>query len=126
MQLRSFIFMGFCAVFGMSSAAFAGTPAMTSPQAVGNTAVINVAAKSDAAQLKLLKKKKNPSPDDLAQISKLEDKIIASCIIGTLMREGKTVHYINLTNRKGQYTGKIKTGTHDALLDYLIRNKYVR
>jgi hypothetical protein len=60
------------------------------------------------------------------KISKLEDKIIASCIIGTLMREGKTVHYINLTNRKGQYTGKIKTGTHDALLDYLIRNKYVR
>lgn len=77
MQLRSFIFMGFCAVFGMSSAAFAGTPAMTSPQAVGNTAVINVAAKSDAAQLKLLKKKKNPSSDDLAQISKLEDKIAA-------------------------------------------------
>ncbi|ESX12253.1 L,D-transpeptidase [Mesorhizobium sp. M0179] len=77
MQLRSFIFMGFCAVFGMSSAVFAGTPAMTSPQAVGKTAVINVAAKSDATQLKLLKKKKNPSPDDLAQISKLEDKIAA-------------------------------------------------
>jgi lipoprotein-anchoring transpeptidase ErfK/SrfK len=77
MQLRSFIFMGFCAVLGMSSAAFAGTPAMTSPQSAGKTAVINVAAKSDAAQLKLLKKKKNPSSDDLAQISKLEDKIAA-------------------------------------------------
>ena len=58
MQLRSFIFMGFCAVFGMSSAAFAGTPAMTSPQAVGNTAVINVAAKSDAAQLSFSRRRK--------------------------------------------------------------------
>ncbi len=77
MQLRSFIFLGFCAVFGMSTAAFAGTPAMTSPQSVGKTAVINVAAKSDAAQLKLLKKKKNPTSDDLAQIGKLEDKIAA-------------------------------------------------
>ena len=41
------------------------------------TDVINVAAKSDAAQLKLLKKKKNPTPDDLAQISKIEAKIAA-------------------------------------------------
>jgi len=77
MQLRSFIFMGFCAVLGMGSAAFAGTPAMTSPQSVGKTAIINVAAKSDAAQLKLLKKKKDPSADDLAQIGKLENKIAA-------------------------------------------------
>ncbi len=78
MQLRSFILLGFCAVLGMSSAAFAGTPAMVSQQSVGKTDVINVAAaKSDAAQLKLLKKKKNPSADDLAQISKLEAKIAA-------------------------------------------------
>lgn len=75
MQLRSFIFLGFCAVLGMSSAAVAGTPAMASPQSVGKTDVIKVAAKSDAAQLKLLKKKKNPTSDDLAQISKLEAKI---------------------------------------------------
>src|SRR5882757_7405868 len=54
MQLRSFIFLVFCAVLGMSSAAVAGTPAMTSPQSVGKTDVINVAAKNDAAQLKLL------------------------------------------------------------------------
>ena len=77
MQLRSFIFLGFCAVLGMSSAAVAGTPAMASPQSVGKTDVIKVAAKSDAAQLKLLKKKKNPTSDDLAQISKLEAKIAA-------------------------------------------------
>lgn len=78
MQLRSFIFLGFCAVLGMSSAAVAGTPAMVSQQSVGKTDVINVAAaKSDAAQLKLLKKKKNPSADDLAQIGKLEAKIAA-------------------------------------------------
>jgi lipoprotein-anchoring transpeptidase ErfK/SrfK len=77
MQLRSFIFLGFCAVLGMSSAAVAGTPAMASPQLVGKTDVIKVAAKSDAAQLKLLKKKKNPTSDDLAQISKLEAKIAA-------------------------------------------------
>jgi hypothetical protein len=60
------------------------------------------------------------------KISKLEDKIIASCIIGTLMREGKIVHYINLTDRKGRYTGKIKTGSEHELMSYLIRNGYVR
>jgi len=60
------------------------------------------------------------------KISKLEDKIIASCIIGTLMREGKIVHYINLTDRKGRYTGKIKTGSEGELMSYLIRNGYVR
>lgn len=78
MQLRSFIFMGFLAVLGMSSAAIAGTPAnMAASPSVEITGAINVAMKSDATQLKLLKKKKNPTPADLAQISKLEDKIAA-------------------------------------------------
>jgi lipoprotein-anchoring transpeptidase ErfK/SrfK len=79
MQLRSFIFMGLCAVFGMSSPAFAGMPAtMGSQPSVEKTDAINVAAvKSDAAQLKLLKKKKDPTPADLAQIKKIEGKIVA-------------------------------------------------
>ncbi|MDX8434323.1 L,D-transpeptidase [Mesorhizobium sp. M4B.F.Ca.ET.215.01.1.1] len=78
MQLRSFIFMGFLAVLGMGSAAFAGTPAnIAASPSVEITSAINVAVKSDASQLKLLKKKKNPTPADLAQISKLEDKIAA-------------------------------------------------
>jgi lipoprotein-anchoring transpeptidase ErfK/SrfK len=79
MQLRSFIFLGLCAALGMSSPAFAGVPAnMATHQSVDKTDAINVAAiKSDAAQLKLLKKKKNPTPDDLAQIKKIEAKIVA-------------------------------------------------
>ncbi|QPC92895.1 L,D-transpeptidase family protein [Mesorhizobium sp. INR15] len=75
MQLRSFIFLGLCAALGMSSPAFAGMPA--AHPSVEKTDAINVAAKSDAAQLKLLKKKKNQTSDDLAQIKKIEAKIVA-------------------------------------------------
>ena len=79
MQLRSFIFLGLCAALGLSSPAFAGVPAnMVANQSVDRTDAIPVAAtKSDAAQLRLLKKKKNPTPDDLAQIKKIEAKIVA-------------------------------------------------
>jgi len=78
MQLRSFIFLGLCAVLGLSSPAFAGVPAnLAANQSVDKTDAINVAVKSDAAQLKALKKKKNPTPDDLAQIKKIEAKIVA-------------------------------------------------
>ena len=78
MQLRSFIFLGLCAALGMSSPAFAGVPAnMAAQPSVETTSAINVAVKSDATQLKLLKKKKNPTPDDLAQIKKIEAKIVA-------------------------------------------------
>jgi lipoprotein-anchoring transpeptidase ErfK/SrfK len=76
MRLRSFIFVGFCAALAMSSAAFAGTPAGTAePQSVAKTDVVKVAARSDAAQLRLLKKKKKPTADDLAEIKQLEAKI---------------------------------------------------
>ncbi|TPN88106.1 L,D-transpeptidase [Mesorhizobium sp. CU2] len=78
MQLRSFILLGFCAVLGMGSAAFAGPANLaTSPSVETTDAIPVVAAKSDASQLRLLKKKKNPSSEDLAQISKLEAKIAA-------------------------------------------------
>ncbi|CDX14870.1 conserved exported hypothetical protein [Mesorhizobium plurifarium] len=77
MQLRSFILLGFCAVLGMGSAAFAGPANLATSPSVEKTDAIPVAAKSDASQLRLLKKKKNPTSDDLAQISKLEAKIAA-------------------------------------------------
>ncbi|AZO07204.1 MULTISPECIES: L,D-transpeptidase family protein [unclassified Mesorhizobium] len=78
MQLRSFILLGVCAVLGMGSAAFAGPANLaTSPSVETTDAIPVVAAKSDASQLRLLKKKKNPTSDDLAQISKLEAKIVA-------------------------------------------------
>jgi len=78
MQLRSFILLGFCAVLGMGSSAFAGPANLaTSPSVETTDAIPVVAAKSDASQLKLLKKKKNPTSGDLAQISKLEAKIAA-------------------------------------------------
>ncbi|RWL89302.1 MAG: L,D-transpeptidase [Mesorhizobium sp.] len=78
MQLRSFILLGVCAVLGMGSAALAGPANLaTSPSVETTDAIPVVAAKSDASQLRLLKKKKNPTSDDLAQISKLEAKIAA-------------------------------------------------
>ncbi|MBZ9847708.1 L,D-transpeptidase [Mesorhizobium sp. CA14] len=77
MQLRSLILLGFCAVLGMGSTALAGPANLATSPSVEKTDAIPVAAKSDASQLRLLKKKKNPSSDDLAQISKLEAKIAA-------------------------------------------------
>jgi lipoprotein-anchoring transpeptidase ErfK/SrfK len=78
MQLRSFIFAGLCAVLGLSAPAYAAMPTGNSAsKAAVTTDIINVAAKSDTAQLKLLKKKKNPTSDDLAQISRIEAKIAA-------------------------------------------------
>lgn len=78
MQLRSFIFAGICAAFAMSSSAFAATPAGTAaPQAVENTDVVQVAAKSPTAELRQLKKKKKPTAEDLSRIEELEAKIKA-------------------------------------------------
>jgi lipoprotein-anchoring transpeptidase ErfK/SrfK len=78
MQLRSFIFAGLCAVLGLSAPAYAAMPTTNSTlKAAVTTDIVKVAAKSDAAQLKLLKKKKNPTTDDLAQISSIEAKIAA-------------------------------------------------
>jgi lipoprotein-anchoring transpeptidase ErfK/SrfK len=78
MQLRSFIFAGLCAVLGLTMPAFAAMPAGNlAPRAAVTTDVINVAVKSDAAQLKLLKKKKSPTADDLAQIKQIETKFAA-------------------------------------------------
>ncbi|MER9966379.1 L,D-transpeptidase [Mesorhizobium sp. M0060] len=78
MQLRSFIFAGLCAVLSLGAPAYAAMPTANSAhKAATTTDVVNVAAKSDAATLKLLKKKKDPTPDDLAQIRKIEAKIAA-------------------------------------------------
>lgn len=78
MQLRSFILAGLCAALSLGAPAYAAMPASNSAsKGAVTTNVVNVAAKSDAAQLKLLKKKKDPTPDDLAQIRKIEAKIAA-------------------------------------------------
>src|SRR5438445_5836489 len=63
MQLRSFILLGVCAVFGMSSAAFALPANVAASPSVEKTDAIPVAAKSDASQLRFLKRKKNPTSD---------------------------------------------------------------
>ncbi|TIL75929.1 MAG: L,D-transpeptidase [Mesorhizobium sp.] len=78
MQLRSFILAGLWAVLSLGAPAYAAMPAGNSaPKSAVTTDVVNVAAKSDAAQLRLLKKKKDPSAADLAQIRKIEAKIAA-------------------------------------------------
>lgn len=77
MQLRSFILLGFCAVLGMGSAAIAAPAKLAASPSMETTGAIPVAAKSDASQLRILKKKKNPTSEDLAQIRKLEAKIEA-------------------------------------------------
>ncbi|WP_432283364.1 L,D-transpeptidase [Aminobacter sp. BA135] len=75
----------------MSSTAFAATSAGTvaAPQPAASD-VITVAAKSDATELKLLKKKKKPTDEDLSRIKDLEAKIKADKEVARLkMLEAK-------------------------------------
>lgn len=52
---------------------------------------------------------------------------LAEPLIGELCRAGGTVYYVNLRDRQGRMTGKIKESTsHSELVDYLVRNHYVR
>lgn len=50
---------------------------------------------------------------------------LAEQLVDQLCREGKTVYYINLTDRAGRFTGKTREGGRYDLIAYLIRNKYV-
>jgi hypothetical protein len=60
----------------------------------------------------------------LSRIEKLEAQ--AEAMVGELIRDGRTVYYINLLDRAGNFTGKVKeSASHTALTDYLIRNKYL-
>lgn len=81
MQLRSFIFAGLCAALVSGAPAYAAMPT-SAPEAVVKTDVVTVAAKkSDAVELKLLKRKKKPTDTDLARISELEAKIQADRLV---------------------------------------------
>lgn len=53
------------------------------------------------------------------------ESVDRSGLIGDLVREGRTVYYINILSRDGRFTGKTKEGTYGELSDYLIRNRYV-
>ncbi|MDI6026078.1 L,D-transpeptidase family protein [Corticibacterium sp. UT-5YL-CI-8] len=80
MQLRRFILIGLCSVFCTASAALAATPAGvagTAPSTAATSHVIAIAAKSDAAQLKALLRKKSPTAEDQKQIKQLQAKIAA-------------------------------------------------
>jgi len=77
MQLRSFILAGFAAALFLGAPAYAAMPSSTAPQAASQTDVVQVAAKSPAAELKQLKKKKKPTDADLARIEELEKQIKA-------------------------------------------------
>lgn len=49
----------------------------------------------------------------------------AERLIGELCRDGRTVFYINLRDRNGRATGKIREGSRHDLISYLLRNRYV-
>jgi hypothetical protein len=50
----------------------------------------------------------------------------AEALVGELIREGRTIHYVNLTTRDGDFTGKTKEFAHRyEATDYLIRNHYI-
>lgn len=50
----------------------------------------------------------------------------AEALVGTLCRDGQTVYYANQLDRSGRFTGRvIERASRIALIDYLIRNRYV-
>lgn len=103
MQLRRILLAGLCATF-MSSTAFAATSAGTvaAPQPVASD-VIAVAAKSDAAELKLLKKKKKLTEEDLGRIKDLEAKIKADKEVARLkMLEAKKMAMREAAKQKAE------------------------
>jgi hypothetical protein len=59
----------------------------------------------------------------LARTEARENK--AEKLIGQLVRDGRTVFYINKTDRNGSFTGQTIEGTQSYLTDYLVRNRYV-
>ena len=78
MQLRSFILAGFAAALCLGSPAHAAMPASTATaDSTQRTDVVTVAAKSPAAELKQLKKKKKPTDADIARIGELEKQVKA-------------------------------------------------
>ena len=79
MQLRSFIFVGLAAALCLGAPAYAAMPSSTAAAAgVGARAdVVSVTAKSPAAELKALKRKKKPTDADLARIKELEKQVEA-------------------------------------------------
>lgn len=77
MQLRSVILAGLAAALCLGTPAFAAMPASTPSADAVKSDVIAVAAKSPAAELKALKKKKKPTDSDLARIKELEAQIKA-------------------------------------------------
>jgi hypothetical protein len=60
----------------------------------------------------------------LGRMERAEEK--AAKLIGELCREGRAVYYVNVTDRFGQPTGKVKESTNFyVLVEYLRRNKYI-
>lgn len=49
----------------------------------------------------------------------------AEKLVGELCRDGVTVYYVNLLDRRGRATGKIRTGSQFELVQYCLRNNYV-
>lgn len=61
----------------------------------------------------------------LTRMEKLEQK--AKQLVGELIREGRTIFYINLQTRDGHMTGRTREfgENYGEAIGYLIRNKYV-
>lgn len=82
--------------------------------------------RSDERRLEIMEARHVRADDRyLDKLDRFEAKIERMGLIGEVMREGKTVHYINLLDRAGNFTGKTKEGSEFDLTKYLIRNRYV-
>ena len=82
--------------------------------------------KSDERRLEILEARHFAADDRyLDKMERGHGKVERSGLIGEIIRNGKTVYYINLSDRNGKMTGKTKEGDKFDLAQYLIRNRYV-
>ena len=77
MKLRSSILAGLAAVLCLGAPAFAAMPSAEPSAEAVKSDVVLVAAKSPAAELRQLKRKKKPTDGDLARIKELEAQVKA-------------------------------------------------
>jgi hypothetical protein len=94
---------------------------------INETEIAMTNVKSDERRLEILEARHFRADDRYHDKMELGyAKVERAGLIGELVRDGRAIYYINLSNRDGNLTGKTKESvSYHELAQYLIRNHYV-
>jgi hypothetical protein len=65
------------------------------------------------------------APSTLCLVMLYGQEKAAQSLIGEMVRDGKTVYFVNEVDRVGRYTGKMIEGDKFELVRHCIKNRYV-